>query len=503
MSYTSVFHCLGWTLVLLASLMILPAMTALLDGNTSLAWTFAASAILTGFCGAAFAIATWRGAERFGKREGFMFLVLVWIVLALFGALPLHFSGLPGRPIDAFFEAISGLTTTGATVFSNFDEIPPAILLWRALLQWGGGLLSIVLAVSLIAPLGIGGMEAFQSALPRGEGASMPSRMLQVAQDLFWIYVLLTLLAAFALWVAGMSAFDGLCHAFSAISTGGFSTREGGIESFHSSMIEMVLMAVMLVGAMNFTLHWAAFNGRFRAFKENAEAYYLTIAITFLVFAIIVLFVIGDSEIDFVSYFRSSIFTAVSAITTTGFTNSPVGISDPSALGGVGGLGGLGGLAVGVLAPILIIGLVLVGGSTGSTSGGMRLLRIAVLSKQAQRELLRLTHPHGVRPLRLGKVRIQNPVIWSVWSFFFILILVLAATALALAYFGLGTEASITAAVVSVSNAGPFLQVITPGAPGYDEMSDGAKFVLAIAMMAGRVELLALLSLFNPRYWNR
>ena len=488
MSYTSVFHCLGWAVLLLASLMVLPAMTALLDGNTALAWTFAASAILSGFCGAGFAIATWRGAGDFGKREGCMFLVLVWIVLALFGALPLHFSGLPGRPIDAFFEAISGLTTTGATVFSGLEDIPPAILLWRSLLQWGGGLLSIVLAISLVAPLGIGGMEAFQSALPRGEGASMPARMLQVAQDLFWIYVLLTLLAAFSLWLAGMSAFDGLCHAFSAISTGGFSTREGGIASYHSSMIELVLMAVMLVGAMNFTLHWAVFNGRIRAFRENAEVYYLTIAMTLLVFAVIVLFMIGESEMDFVSYFRSGIFTAISALTTTGFTNSEVGA---------------GALAVGALAPILIIGLVLVGGATGSTSGGMRLLRVAVLSKQAQRELLRLTHPHGVRPIRLGKIRIQNPVIWSVWSFFFILILVLAATALALAFFGLDTEAAITAAVVSVSNAGPFLHTITPSAPGYDEMSDGAKIVLAMAMMAGRVELLALLSLINPSFWRR
>ncbi|MDP7547380.1 MAG: potassium transporter TrkG, partial [Alphaproteobacteria bacterium] len=189
MSYTSVFHCLGWAVVLLAALMILPALTAMLDGNTALAWTFAASAVLSGFFGAGFAMSTKLEAGQFGKREGFMFLVLIWLVLSLFSAIPLHFSGFPGRPIDAFFEAISGITTTGATVFEGLEEIPPAILLWRALLQWGGGLLSIVLAVSLVSHLGIGGMEAFQSALPRGEGASLPARMLQTAQDLFWIYV--------------------------------------------------------------------------------------------------------------------------------------------------------------------------------------------------------------------------------------------------------------------------------------------------------------------------
>ena len=156
-----------------------------------------------------------------------------------------------------------------------------------------------------------------------------------------------------------------------------------------------------------------------------------------------------------------------------------------------------------VLAPILIIGLVLVGGATGSTSGGIRLMRVAVLFKQAQRELLRLSHPHGIRLLRLGKVRVENPVVWSVWSFFFLLILVLAAIALSLAFLGLSPEAAVISAVLSVSNAGPFLQSMAPDAPSYGDMPDGAKLVLTFGMLAGRVELLALLSLMNPAYWRR
>ncbi len=488
MSYTSVVHCLGWAVISLAALMILPALTALLDGDTALAWTFMASAVLSGFCGAGFALATWHGVEDFGKREGFMFLVLIWLVLALFGAIPLHFSGLPGLPIDAFFEAISGLTTTGATVFESLETMPPAILLWRALLQWAGGLLSIILAVSLISHLGIGGMEAYQSALPRGEGANLPTRMLQTAQDLFWIYVLLTLFGAIALWATGMSAFDGLCHAFAALSTGGFSTRDGGIASFDSPAIELALMAIMLLGAMNFTLHWAVFNGRFRAFRENAEILYLALTVTVLVFAVILLILLGEAGRGFVGPFRKGIFTAISALTTTGFSNTAL---PPG-----------GGVAM-VLAPILIIGLVLVGGATGSTTGGMRLMRVAVLFKQAQRELLRLSHPHGIRLLRLGKVRVENPVVWSVWSFFFLLILVLAAIALSLAFLGLSPEAAVIAAVLSVCNAGPFLQSMAPDAPSYGEMPDGAKLVLTFGMLAGRVELLALLSLMNLAYWRR
>jgi len=312
--------------------------------------------------------------------------------------------------------------------------------------------------------------------------------MLQTAQDLFWIYVLLTLFSALALWATGMSAFDGLCHAFAALSTGGFSTRDGGIASFDSPAIELVLMAVMLLGAMNFTLHWAAFNGRIRAFRENAEVFYLTLTVTALVFGIIMLILLGEAERGFIGPFRTGIFTAISALTTTGFSNTAVSS---------------GGGATMLLAPILIIGLVLVGGATGSTSGGMRLMRVAVLFKQAQRELLRLSHPHGVRLLRLGKVRVDNPVVWSVWSFFFLLILVLAAIAMSLAFLGLPPDAAVAAAVMSVSNAGPFLQTVAPGAPSYADMPDGAKLVVTFGMLAGRVELLALLSLFNPAYWRR
>ena len=488
MSFTSVIHCLGWSIVLLAALMLLPAMTAIFEGNTHLAWTFAASSVLSGFFGAGFALSTWRTSAEFGKREAFMFLVLVWIVLAFFGAMPLHFSGIPRHPLDAYFEAISGLTTTGATVFVGLDAMSPAILLWRALLQWSGGLLSIVLAVSLISHLGIGGMAVFHSALPRGEGGSLPARMLQSARDLFWVYVVLTLLGAVALWAGGMSAFDGLCHAFAGISTGGFSTRDDSIASFREPLVELVLMGVMLLGALNFTVHWAALYGHFRAFRENIGIYYLGLALAALTLIVLTMGAFGGSGQDFVSMFRVGIFTAVSALTTTGFTNSMVG-EDVAMMT--------------ALPPILIIGLVLAGGTLASTTGGIRLNRIAVLFKQAQRELLRLTYPHGVRVLRMGNMRIENNIIWSVWSFFFVFVLALAALALTLASLGLDPETAIAAATVSVANAGPLLHAIVPGAPGYDEMSQGVKTALIVGMLAGRVELLALLSLLNPAFWSR
>jgi trk system potassium uptake protein TrkH len=306
--------------------------------------------------------------------------------------------------------------------------------------------------------------------------------MLQTAQDLFWVYVILTLLCAVALWAVGMTAFEALCHAFSTLSTGGFSTRDGGVAAFDNPLAELVLMAFMLVAAMNLTLHWAGFQGRFRAYRDNIEVHYLSVALVILVIAAAGLGVWAE-ETDFPDGFRGSLFNAISALTTTGFSNAG------------------GGVPIG-LPPILIIGLVLVGGAVGSTTGGMRMLRLAVLFKQAQRELLRLLHPHAAVPLKVGPRTVATTTVWGVWSLFFVLILALAATSLVLSLTGLSPEAAVAAAVAAVSNAGPFLPAIEPTAPAYAEMSGTAKLTLAAAMLAGRVELLALLTLANPAYWR-
>ena len=488
MSYTSVVHCLGWSVLLLAGLMIFPALTAMFEGSTQLAWTFGASGVLSGFFGGGFALATRQNGGDFGKREAFMFLVLVWLVLAFFGAIPLYFSGIPLHPIDAYFESISGLTTTGATTFVGLEAMPPAILLWRALLQWAGGFLTIVLAVSLIAHLGVGGMGAFQSALPRGEGGSLPARMLQTTRDLLWIYLLLTLVGALALWGVGMSAFEGLCHAFSGISTGGFSTRDDSVAGFGAPLVELILMIIMLIGAVNFTLHWAVFNGQLRVLRENTDVYYLSVTLAVLTLAFLLVSLWRGNGDDFLSTFRVEIFTTISALTTSGFSNNP--IRGPA-------------VVTTVVPPVLIVGLILAGGCFASTTGGIRLNRIAILFKQAQRELSRLTFPHGVGVLRLGTQRIENSIVWSVWGYFFGFFLVLVAIALALAFFEFEASTAIAAATVMISNAGPLLHAIVPEAPKFVEMSAGAKITLIIGMLAGRVELLALLSLLNPVFWNR
>ena len=295
------------------------------------------------------------------------------------------------------------------------------------------------------------------------------------------------MIGALALWGAGMPAFDGFCHAFSSISTGGFSTRDDGITEFEAPLAEFVLILLMLTGAINFTLHWAVFNGYFRVFLDNIGIYYFGLTLVFLTFAFIFMNFGRLSEDDFLSTFRVQIFTAISALTTSGFNNSPM--RDSAALATL-------------VPPVLIIGLILSGGMLASTTGGIRLNRIVILLKQAQRELSHLTFPHGIRVLRLGTQRLDNSIIWSVWGYIFSFILALVALALALAIFELETEVAIAAATVIISNAGPMLHAIAPEAPNFVDMTYGAKVTLIIGMLAGRVELLALLSFFNPAFWD-
>ena len=483
MSYRIVLYALGWSIVCLALAMLLPSLLAWVEGDNELAWSFGASAVLTGFFGGALLAATGGSGEIMDKRESYLFVVLVWVVLAGFGAVPFYFSSPDFAGIDALFEASSGLTTTGATVLDDLDGVPSAILLWRALLQWGGGFLTILLVIVLLSYIGVGGLELFSSALPKGEGDSLSTRLAQTARALAWAYVLATFACWVLLWLGGVPGLEALCLAFSTLSTGGFVTRNGGIAAFDSWVVELVLLCFMLVGAVNFTLVWAAFHGRWQSVRRDPELRYLLAgaAAAGIGLAVYIYLVGGHSAFDSL---RHGLFAAVSALTTTGFSSA-----DPQIWVG--------------LSPVLLIGLLLVGASTGSTGGGLKLMRIAVLFKQASRELARLSHPHGVVSLRFGDRRITDPVILAVWSLFFVYILAFAGISLALALLDVDVLTALAAAAVTLTNAGPAMAGIDPAGGGLSAMPPAAKALLCVAMLLGRVELLTLLTLVNPAYWKR
>ncbi len=483
MSYRIVLYALGWSIACLALAMLLPALAAWVEGDNDLAWSFGASAVLTGFFGGALLAVTSGSGETMDKRESYLFVVLVWIVLAGFGAVPLYFAGPQFAGIDAIFEASSGLTTTGATVLGDLDGVSSAILLWRGLLQWGGGFLTILLVIVLLSYIGIGGLELFVSALAKGEGDSLATRLAQTARALAWVYALVTLACWALLWLAGVPGLEALSLAFSTVSTGGFVTRNGGIAAFDSWAVELILLCFMLFGAVNFSLVWAAFHGRWQHIRREPELRYLLAGAAAVGVALSVYIFVASGH-SALGSLRHGLFAAVSALTTTGFSST-----DPQIWVG--------------LSPVLLIGLLLVGASTGSTGGGLKLMRVAVLFKQARRELARLSHPHGVVSLRFGERRITDAVIRAVWSLFFVYILAFAAISLALALLGVDVLTALAAAAVTLTNAGPAMAGIDPAGGGLAAMPPAAKALLCVAMLLGRVELLTLLTLVNPAYWKR
>lgn len=483
MNFKSVVHCLGWSLIPMAAAMLLPAMAAAFAGDGSGALSFTASAVLTGFFSGALVLSTRGMVEGFKKKEAFLFVVAIWPLLAAVGAMPLYFATSDLALLDTVFEATSGLTTTGATIMVKLEGASDAVLLWRALLQWLGGFLSVLLVLVLLSHLAVGGMEIFQNAIPSGEGSSLPERLAQTAKDLFWVYVLLTALCVALLWAAGMGGFEALAHGFSTLSTGGFSTRDGNIAAFDNLWIEIVMMVFMIVGAVNFSLHWALFQGRASVYLRNRELRYLFATIMATVILVVAWTWLGQG-VAFATALRHGAFAVISALSTSGFSNSDV----------VWHL---------MLPPVLIIGLVLAGGATGSTSGGMKMLRLAILAKQTKRELARLSHPHGVVSMRFGRRRIEESAIWSVWAHFFVMVVAIAVLTVVLSLYGLSPTAALAATIATLANAGPVMTWIEPGARSYAAMPDEAKALLCLSMVLGRIEILALLTLFIPAYWRK
>ena len=476
-------HGFGLLVLMLAALMALAAAMALYVDGVDASFGFLYSALIASFCGGGLMLSTNDRQYDLSKRECYMLLFLFWLGLPLFAALPFWLGPWSLSVEHSLFEAVSALTTTGMTVLDDPARLRPSLAFWRALLQWAGGLMTIVLLAVLLSSLRVGGLQLFRSALPHGEtGGSVPERLLATARELLLVYAGLTLLCAVCLWLAGMTGFDALCTALSTLSTGGF-VSVGAAPAMTLPLVQAVLFVFMLLAAVNLTSLWALAHRRPRPLQNDPEARYLLwTAATLAVLLTIVLLTSTDSGL--VMAVRQALFLTVSGMTTTAFL-------DPSAADWR------------VVSPVLIIGLLFVGGSTASSTGGMRLLRIAVLFKQARRELYRLNHPHGVLPMRFGEQRIDDQAIWGVWSYFFALVGFTALTAVALAGLGLTPTAAIAGAVASLTNAGPFAALLTPEFGAVAELPAAARGVLMAAMLSARLELLTLLILLSPAYWRR
>jgi trk system potassium uptake protein TrkH len=417
-------------------------------------------------------------------RDGFVVVVVFWFVLGLSGALPfiLH-EQMNISIIDAIFESVSGLTTTGATVLTGLDSMPHAILFYRQQLQWLGGMGIIVLAVAVLPMLGIGGMQLYRAETPGPvKNNKLTPRITETAKALWYIYLSLTIACALAYWIAGMNAFDAITHSFSTVSIGGFSTHDASIGYFNNHWIEIVAIVFMLLGGINFALHFIAFrrwNLRIYSADSEFKAY---ISILMLVAVICVSYLYFSGAVDNInSALRQGIFHAVSIGTTTGFSTSEFYLW-PSFL------------------PVLLLFTSFIGGCAGSTGGGMKVIRVLLLFKQGMREMMRLVHPSAQVSVKLGSAPVSDSVMDAVWGFFAAYMLVFVVFMLLLMGSGVDQITSFSAVAATMNNLGPGLGDV--GA-NYASLSDFAKGVLCVSMLMGRLEIFTLLVLFTPAFWRK
>jgi len=440
------------------------------------------SGIITSSSGIAIWFTTRSDNKRaLNRREAYVVVGSAWFIISLFGTLPYLVSGAIPSFTDAFFETMSGFTTTGATILTDIEILPKSILFWRSLTHWIGGMGIIVLSVAILPFLGIGGMQLYMAEMPGVKKDKLHPRITETAKRLWLIYVLLTFIETGLLMFGGMDLFESLCHAFGTVATGGFSTRNGSIAEF-SPYIQYVIVVFMILAGTNFALHYLALHGRFREIwktEEFRKFIYLIAGMTGIITFIIVV-IYGK---DFPVALRDTFFQVVSIVTTTGYISSDY-------LTWNGNLW------------LLIFVLMFIGGMAGSTGGGIKVVRQLLLVKNASKELYRTLHPHGIIPVRLNGEAVPQEIIYKVMAFFQLYIVIFLLGAVVLALLGLDFETAIGASIATIGNIGPGLGDVGP-AGNYAFIPGFGKWFLAFMMMLGRLELFTILILLSGAFWKR
>ncbi len=471
----------GILLLMLAAAMLVPMLADLAVGHPD--WqVFAASAAATAFFGTALVLANrGSGLEALTTRQIFVLTTLVWTAVSLFSAVPLALSGLGLSLADAVFEAVSGITTTGSTVMIGLDYAPPGVLLWRAILQWLGGIGIIVTGVAILPVLSVGGMQLFRSESSDRSEKVLP-RSAQIASAIGGLYVTLTLACVLVYWQLGMDLFDAAIHAMTTVATGGFSSHDASIGYFQSPAIEWAAVVFMAAGGVPFVLYLQAVHGRPYALWTDIQVRWF-FAILLGASLLLTIWLVRELDKPVFEALRSAAFTATSIMTGTGYASTDYG-------------------QWGTFPIILLFFLKCVGGCTGSTTGGIKIFRFVVLYKVARIQMNRLVQPNGVFIMTFNGRAIAEEAAISVMAFFFLFALTFTAVAGLLAALGLDYLTAMSASVTALANVGPGLGPIIGPAGHFGALPEAAKWVLSAAMLLGRLELFTVLVLFTPLFWR-
>lgn len=482
MKYGSIFKSLGVILLTLCASMLIPTVYAAFSSMAELK-AFGLSTAITFAVGLAMALSP-KSKLNMDYRDGFVVVTFGWFFSAACGALPYMFSGSVVSFTDGFFESMSGFTTTGSSIMTNIEGLQPSILLWRSMTQWLGGMGIIVLTIAILPYLDLGGMSIFQAEVPGPTAEKLTPRIQDTAKFLWLVYTMLTLAQIIALKLADMSWFDSVNHSLATMATGGFSTKNSSVAGFNSPMIEWIITFFMIMAGVNFALHYQFF---FRGFKlksyfEDTEfKFYLYLALASS--GVIALFLFLGSGHPIEKSLRDSAFTVASIVTTTGF-----GTADYEMWA--------------ILPQFILMFLMLVGGSAGSTAGGIKSVRILLVFKYMHVEMLKLIHPNLVKSIKIRDTSVQPKVVAGILSFLFVYTSVLIGSILIVAINAPDMLTAIGSVIACLSNIGPGFGTVGP-TENFAHLSSLTKWVLSLDMAMGRLELLTVLVLFLPQTWMK
>jgi trk system potassium uptake protein len=480
----TIFHVFGLITMGCGGLMSTSLLTSLIanDGATD---AFLDGTLITLLVGALMFLPTYRTPKKVTRQTGFLLVAVTWSVTPVFCTIPLllHLPSLSF--IDAYFETVSGLTTTGGTILTGLDNLPISINLWRHELNWIAGMGIIIFAVAILPILGVGGMQLYMAEAPGSvKESDLPPRIAQTAKALWMVYAGITVACAISLKLAGMDWFDAVCHAFSAMSLGGFSTHDANVGFFNSLPIEIVLTIFQLLAAINFATHFVVIRKRsVKPYLEDMEMLaLLALVLGSCVLAAFVLWNTGTYP-DFYTALRHATFNLVSIATDCGFATQDFSQWP-------------------IFVPMWMLFLSCLSASSGSTGGGIRMIRTIILLKQTRLELFKFIHPYAVKSLRIGDTVINNNIVTSVTGFIFLYFMCVVILVFALLLTGLDFVTALSAVIACFNNAGPGLNQVGP-ATNYASLSDVQTSICSFAMILGRVQIFSIIILFVPEFWRK
>jgi len=481
MNLKSVFFLIGILNLFLALSMTAPLAVAVFYNDGS-AFSILNSIFITILAGLMLVLVFRSSRGEIRHREGMAVVALGWLAAGVFGALPYFLSGSQASYLNCLFESLSGFTTTGASILTDIESLPKGILFWRSLTHWLGGMGIIVMAIAILPLLGVGGMQLFKAEVPGPTADKLKPRIAETAKTLWKVYLIFTGAEVLLLHIGGMDLFDAFCHTFGTLATGGFSTKNASIGHYNNTYFDTVITFFMLLAGINFALHYQALTGNVKAFYKNSELRFF-LGVFIVATTLVTWSVWRNNEPSLAESLHQASFQSASILTTTGYATADFE-KWPS------------------LARIVLIVLIFIGGSAGSTGGSIKCLRILLLLKHTYRELRRLIHPRAVIPVKLqGKV-VSDDILSSIWGFFILFISLFIVASIILTAMGIDLTTSFMAVAATIGNIGPGLGSVGP-TDNYAHLPQAAKVVLLLCMLLGRLEVYTVFILFVPEFWKK